>query len=127
MGMFGMFGMFGKKQPPSDGEAWFMVASKTASLLEALMQSNPQMLADPYARVMLRDDWSVYAAADKRDPAKILGSRDVTCYLLREDQQALSIWVNQLRDSGGGPFSQIATDEFAKHIVHTMRRNVQIV
>lgn len=71
MGLFGSFG--GKKQAPSDGEIWYTVASKIASLLEALMQSNPQMLADPYARVMLRDDWSVYVAADKRDPEKILG------------------------------------------------------
>lgn len=56
-----------------------------------------------------------------------LGARHVTFYLLREDQAALSNWVNELRESGGGPFAQIATDEFAKHITRTMQRNVQVV
>ena len=123
----GLFGLFGKKQPPSDAEAWFMVAGKIASLLDQLVQTHPEMLADPYARVVLRDDWSVHVAADKRDPSKILGPRDVTFYLLREDEAALSSWVKELRDAAAPFFAQVATEEYAKRIVRTMMKNVQVV
>lgn len=124
----GLFSFFQKKRsPPSDIEAWFMVASKIASTLEALIQMHPEMLANPYARVVLKDDWSVHVAADKRDPKEILGPHDVTFFLLREDEAALSSWVKQLRDAPAPLFAQAATDEYAKRIVRTMMANVQVV
>lgn len=126
----GLFGLFGKKQKPSDAEAWFMVAGKIASLLEQLMQAHPEMIADPHARVVLRDDWNVHVAADKKEPDKILGPHEVTFYHFREDEAAFSSWVNQLREAAAleAPFfAQAATEEFAKHIVRTMMKNVQVV
>lgn len=123
----GLFSFFKKKRSPSDAETWFMVASKIASMLEHLMRTHPEMLANPYVRVVLRDDWSVHFAADKRDPQQILGARDVTFFLLREDEAALSSWVEQLRNAAAPLFAQAATDEYAKRIVRTMMANVQVV
>ena len=123
----GLFGLFQKKRAPSDAEAWFVVASKIASTLEQLMQTHPEMLANPYARVVLGDDWNVHVAADKRDPKQILGLRDVTFFLLREDEAALSSWVNQLRDAPAPFLARVATEEYAKRIVRTMMSNVQVV
>mgnify|MGYP007037473745 FL=1 len=91
------------------------------------MQTHPEMLADPYARVVLRDDWSVHVAADKRDPKQILGPHEVTFFLLREDEAALSSWVEELRAAPAPFYAQAATDEYAKHIVRTMMANVQVV
>lgn len=85
------------------------------------------MLANPYARVVLRDDWNVHVAADKRDPKHILGPHDVTFFLIREDEAALSSWVEQLHDAPASLFAQAATDEYAKRIVRTMMANVQVV
>ena len=123
----GLFGLFQKKRAPSDAEAWVVVASKIASMLEHLMQTHPEMLANPYARVVLSDDWNVHVAADKRDPKQILGPRDVTFFFLREDEAALSSWVNKLRDARAPFFAQVATEEYAKRIVRTMMSNVQVV
>ena len=123
----GLFGLFQKKRTLSDAGVWFHVASKIASMLEHLMQTHPEMLADPYARVVLSDDWNVHVAADKRDPKQILGPHDVTFYFLREDEAALSSWVNELRDAPAPFFAQVATDEYAKRIVRTMMANVQVV
>ena len=104
-----------------------MVASRVASTLEALIQMHPEMLANPYARVVLRDDWNVHVAADKRDPKQILGPHDVTFFFLGEDDAALKSWVKQLRDAPAPLFAQAATDEYAKRIVRTMMTNVQVV
>lgn len=123
----GLFGLFGKKRAPSDGEAAYMVASKIASTLDALVVSHPEMLANPYARVVLRDDWNVHVAADKRDPAKILGANEVSFYFLREDEPALQAWMEQVKDDPGSPFARIATDQYAGRIVRTLMANVQIV
>lgn len=122
----GLFGLFKKKPLASDGELWFTVASKISSMLAHLMQTHPEMLANPYARVVLKDDWNVHVAADKRDPKQILGPHDVTFVFLREDQAALSAWVNQLRDTPDPFFAQVATEEYAKGLVRTMMKNVQI-
>lgn len=123
----GLFGLFQKKRAPSDDEAWFVVASKIASMLAHLIQTNPEMLAKPYARVVLSDNWSVHIAADKRDPMQILEPHDVTFYFLREDEVALSTWINKLQDVPTPFLAQAATEEYAKRIVRTMMSNVQLV
>jgi hypothetical protein len=123
----GLFGFFKKKHVPSDAEAWFAVAGKITSLLEYLLQNQPEMLANPYTRVVLRDDWGVHVAADKRDPKQILGPHDVTFFFLQEDEAALSFWVKELRDAPDPFFAQVATEEYAKRIVRTMMANAQVV
>ena len=123
----GLFGLFQKKRAPSDTEAWFVVASKIASMLAHLIQTDPEMLANPYARVVLSDSWSVHVAADKRDPKQILEPHDVTFFFLREDEAALSTWINKLRDAPTPFLAQAATEEYAQRIVRTMMLNVQVV
>lgn len=122
-----LFGIFGKKrQPQSDNVAWASVAGKLAGTLWQVMQSDPKMLASPYARVVLHDDWSVGIATDQRDPSKLLGSRDVSFVLLREDRAALTNWVNELRSNPNPMFQQIATEEYAKRLVRVLMANVEV-
>lgn len=121
-----LFGLFQKKRVASNGEAWLLVASKISSTLGQLRHLHPEMLANPYARVVLRDDWSVHVAADRRDPKALLGPHDVTFVFLREDESALKSWVDQLREADP-VFGQIATEEYAKRLVRTMMANVLVV
>jgi len=123
----GLFDWFEKKRAPSNGELTYMVASKIASTLDALVMNHPQMLANPFARVVLREDWNVHVAADKRDPTKILGPDEVSFYFLREDEPALKAWIEQVKGDPGSPFARIATDQYAGRIVRTLMENVQIV
>ena len=123
-----MFGLFGRKKPVApDATAWASVAGKIAATLWHLMQSDPKMLAGPYARVVLTDDWNVGVAADKRDPDKLLGTHDVCYVFLREDQAALSHWVSELKSNTSPVFQQIATEEYAKRLVRVLMANVQVV
>lgn len=123
----GLFGLFGKKNPQPDGLAWAEVAGKLAGTLWHLMQTDPKMLASPYARVVLRDDWNVGIAADPRDPNKLLGPNDISFVLLREDHAALEEWVNELRSNQGPMFQQIATEQYAKKLVRVLMSNVSVV
>ena len=94
MALFGLFGK--KKQPPAEAD-WVGVAARLSGTLWHLMQTDPKMLAGPFARVVLRDDWNVGVAADKRDPDKLLGTHDVCFVFLQEDRAALAHWVGELK------------------------------
>lgn len=122
----GLFGFFGNKKPQPDGLAWAEVAAKLAGTLWHLMKTDPSILASPYARVVLHDDWNVGIASDPREPSKLLGPRDVTFVLLREDSAALKEWVNELRSNENPVFQRIATEQYAKKIVRVLMSNVAV-
>lgn len=123
-----MFGMFSKKKAAQpDATAWAAVAGKIAGTLWHLMQTNPQMLANPYARVVLSSSWNVGVAADKREPERLLGPNDVSFVLLREDESALNEWIQQLKANSSPVFQQIATEEYAKKLTRTLMSGVQVV
>ncbi len=122
-----LFGLFGKKKAQPDALAWAEVAGKLSGTLWHLMQTDPKMLASPYARVVLRNDWNVGIAADRRDPDKLLGPSDVSFVLLQEDRSALTEWVNELRSNPSPVFQQIATEEYAKKLVRVLMSNVDVV
>jgi hypothetical protein len=124
MGLFGLFGK--KKAPPSDGAAWAEVTAKLSGTLWHLMNTDPKMLASPFARVVLRDDWNVAIAADQRDPKQLLGPHDVSFVLLQEDRAALAHWVNELRADASPMFQQLATEEYAKKLVRVLMANVEV-
>jgi hypothetical protein len=102
-------GLFGKKKQPAPQADWVGVAAKLSGTLWHLMQTDPKMLANPFARVVLRDDWSVGIAADKRDPDKLLGTHDVCFVFLQEDRAAFADWINELKADSTPMFQQIAT------------------
>ena len=123
----GLFGLFGKKQRQPDSLAWAEVAGKLSGTLWHLMQTDPKMLANPYARVVLGGDWNVGIAADYRDPDKLLGPNDVSFVLLQEDRSALEEWINELRSNQSPVFQQIATEQYAKKLVRVLMSNVAVV
>ena len=123
----GLFGIFGKKKPQPDAFAWAEVVGKLAGTLWHLMQTDPKMLASPYARAVLRDDWNVGIATDHRDPNKLLGPNDVSFVLLQEDRSALEEWVNELRSNQSPVFQQIATEQYAKKLVRVLMSNVTLI
>ena len=123
-----LFGLFGKKKsaPQSDAAVWASVAGKLSATLWHLMNTNPKMLATPYARVVLHSDWNVGIASDQRDPDKLLGPNDVSFVLLQEDRPALAKWVNDLKADSSPVFQQIATEEYAKKLVRVLMANVEV-
>ena len=123
----GLFGIFGKKKTQPDALAWAEVAGKLSGTLWHLMQTDPKILANPYARIVLRDDWNIGIAADYRDPDKLLGPNDVSFVLLQEDRSALHEWVRQLQSNQSPMFQQIATEQYAKKLVRVLMSNVDIV
>lgn len=124
MALFGLFGK--KKQPPAQSD-WVGVAAKLSGTLWHLMQTDPKMLAGPFARVVLCDDWNVGIAADKRDPDRLLGDHDVCFVFLQEDRAALAHWVRELKADSNPVFQQIATEEYAKKLVRVLMANVKVV
>jgi hypothetical protein len=121
------FDLFGKKKQPHEQPDWIGVAAKLSGTLWHLMQTDPKMLAGPYARVVLHDDWNVGIAADKRDPDNLLGTHDVCFAFLQEDRAALAHWVSELKADSNPMFQQIATEEYAKKLVRVLMANTKVV
>ena len=114
-----LFGLFGKKQ--NTGIDWPRVAGNIAGLLWTLVNTDPKAVANPYARIVLRKDSSVFLASDKRDPKYLLGWGDLSFVYIRENETALSSWIEELKLQAGSPaFQQIATEEFAKVLTRTL-------
>ena len=115
MGLFG----FGKKQ--EEGIDWVRVAGNISGLLWTAMTTDPKSVANPYARIVLRKDSSVFFANDKRDSKYLLGWGDVSFVFIREDNAALAEWVEELKiNSVSPPFQQIATEEYAKTLTRSL-------
>ena len=121
-----LFGLFGKKKQRSAQADWVGVTAKLSRTLWHMMQTDPKMLASPFTRVVLHDDWNVGIASDKRDPDKILGNHDVCFVFLQEDRAALAHWISELKADSIPAFQQIATEEYAKKLVSVLMTNVEV-
>lgn len=120
-----IFNLFGKKATTMSAD-WTRVAPQLSDTLWHLMNNDPSMLANPFARVVLHDNWSVNIATDKRDPDKILGAHDVSFVFIQENRPALSKWVQELRSNSGQRFQKIATEEYAKTLVRALMQSVEV-
>ena len=118
-----LFGLFGKKelQPPD----WAAIAGRISGLLWTLLNTDPKRLASPYARIVLRNDWSVFLVADKRDPRQLLGWGDVSYVFIREEQEVLAKWIDEMRLNSSPPFQKIATEQFAKVLTRILMKSVE--
>jgi len=122
----GLFDWFRKKpapEPSSDWSLWANVAAKTADTLWTLLHHDPKMLADQYARVVLRSDWNVGVACGKCSPDAILGEADAAFVFLREDSDSFSVWAKSVQD---GVFLEIETEQFAKRLTMKLRERVTV-
>jgi hypothetical protein len=126
MGLFNFFKTPAPKVPQSDEMEWIQVASKIASTIWHLLQNDPKMIASPFARILLRDDWNVGVANTQCDPEKILGKHDVAFVILREDQAAYEKWVEGLK-TGSPTFQQIETEQFAKALTRKLHERVEVI
>ena len=121
----GLFDLFSKK--PVRQIEWHDVAASFAGTLWIALHQEPKLLANPLARVVLHDDWSVGIACDKRSPDAILGERDVSFAFFREDDDAYQRWLNGIRPTNSAIFQQFATEEFARFLVQRLAEGVQVV
>lgn len=122
MAMFGLFGKRAQKVPN-----WPVIAGQLSDQLWHLLVNDPKVLASPYARVVLREDWTVFISSDKRDPKYILGWGDLSFIFFREEQAALEKWGAGLKSIPEPFFQQIETEEFAKVLVHALMKTVDVV
>ena len=116
-----MFG-FGKKRELD----WPLIAGNISKILWVTLNEDFQKLAQPYARFVVGKNSSVQFYNDVRDPKYILGWGDLEWVALRENEQALSRWVDELKKAAGSPdFQLIATEEFAKVLVSALMSKVE--
>lgn len=125
MGFFGFFKTQAPKTTQPDAAAWFDVAGRVAGTIWHLLQSDPKMIANPFTRILLRDDWSVRVANSQCEPDKVLGAHDVAFVFLREDQAVYNKWVEGLK-TGSPPFQQMETEQFAKALMRKLRERVEV-
>ena len=86
-----------------------------AGQLWTMLNSDRTKLAQPLARFVLKKDSSVNFYNDIRNPKYVLGWGDLAFVLIREDQDALQKWVDDMKLFSGSPELQLAaTEEFAK-------------
>ena len=115
-----MFG-FGKKRELD----WPLIAGSISKTLWVTLNEDFQQLAQPYARFVVGKNSSVHFYNDVRDPRHIMGWGDIEWVALREDEQALARWVDELKSASGSPeFQLIATEGFAKVLVGALMRKV---
>lgn len=117
------FGHFGKKHVETPD--WPAIAGRISEILWTLLNTDPNRLASPYARIVLRKDWSVFLAADKRDPRQILGWGDISYVFVREEQAALVKWVDEMKLDSSAIFQKIATEEFSKVLTRILMKSVE--
>ena len=125
MSLFDLFRKQKKRTNRANSE-WIDVTANLSGTLWTLLHSHPEMLANPYSRVVLRDDWAVGIACDKRPPDKVLGVGEVSFVFLREDQSAYDNWINGLRNIPDAVFQKIETEQFAKALVHKLAQTVDV-
>lgn len=116
-------GFFGKKETAVAD--WPSVAAQLAGTLWHLLNTDPKILASPYTRVVLRNNWSIFIASDKRDPKYLLGFGDASFVFFQEEQAAFAKWIGGMKENPSPPFQQIETEEFAKVLVRALMRTVE--
>ena len=124
----GLFDLFRRPKPAARSDTeWFDVAANLSGTLWTMLHEHPEMLANPYARVVLFESWSVGIACDKPPPDKILGKGQVSFVFLREDANAYENWIKGLRAIPDEFFQKIETETFAKVLVRKLAQTVQVV
>jgi hypothetical protein len=124
----GLFDLFQKQKPSTRSDTeWFEVAANLSGTLWTLLHEHPELAANPYARVVLFEDWSVAIFCDKPPPHKILSKGQVSFVFLREDAAAYDNWVKGLRSIPDPFFQKIETETFAKVLVRKLSQTIQVV
>lgn len=114
-----MFG-FGRKKHFPD---WLEVAARLSPLIWTQLQTDPRVLASPFARIVLRQDGSTSIACDKRNPNHLLGWGDLTYVFLQEHPEALKNWISSLRSTDDPRLQLIHTEEFAKAMTRALMQS----
>jgi len=107
-----MFG-FGRKKSFPD---WPEIAAKLSTLIWTQMQTDPRVLASPFARIVLRHDGSMSIACDQRNPKFLLGWGDLTFVFLQEHPAVLKSWIASLKSTDDPRLQLMHTEEFAKEM-----------
>jgi hypothetical protein len=94
-------------------------------MLQHLLAADPESVGGPYARFVLRNDWTVYFANDRREPDARLMVDDVCCAFVHEDRELVRKLIADLRGSKIPMFQQAAIESFAKAIVRKLASRSQ--
>lgn len=114
-----LFELFRKNQ--EDEIDWVKVASNISGLLWTAMSTDLKMVANPYARIVLRADNSAFLTNDKHDSNHLLDSGDVSFASIREDSAALTKWIQEIKTNNESLTSQkIATEGFTKMLTRIL-------
>src|SRR6187431_1323632 len=81
---------------------WQLVAGAATLELSAAVNT-PEVLASPYARLVLRGDSSVRLQSDATDPSRPLRAGDVAAVFLMEHRIAVEKWLSATAPGVAGP------------------------
>jgi hypothetical protein len=116
-----MFGLFRKKEYPS----WPVIAGNISGLIWALMHKEPKVLVNPFARVVLRSDGSVFIANDQREPNRLLGSGDASYVFFQEHPESFQSWITALKSTSDPQLQIMHTENFARVLAKTLMNSVE--
>jgi len=114
-----------KPSPVSDNGIWIEVAGKLAGMLWTLINEHPSVLSNVNARVALLEDWNPVITASAVATNKFGHMEVVATVMLRENEEALILWVNTLKDLGGSQFAVFETEQYAKLLTNMLRNQVE--
>ncbi|MFZ4479562.1 MAG: hypothetical protein ACOYNZ_06665 [Rhodoferax sp.] len=113
--------LFGSR---AESANWDGVVQNLSGTLWHLLNDDPQVLASPYARVVLRADGAVGIASDRRDAKKLLDIGDLAFVFLQEHPVAVKAWIDGLRRNLSGASQKNRTEDFARVLVEVLMKEV---
>jgi hypothetical protein len=96
-----------------------------SSTIWQLLHDQPEVLASPYARVVLRKNGAVGIAIDRRDTKELLGVEDLAFVFLQEHPVAVKYWIDGLRRDLNSSLQKYRTEEFARFLVQALMFTVK--
>lgn len=116
-----MFGLFRKKEYPS----WPLVAGNISGLIWTLLHEDPKVLTNPFVRVVLRSDRTVFIANDQRAPNHLLGFGDASYVFFQEHPESFQSWITALKSTSDPQLQIMHTEKFAKVLTGTLMNSVK--
>lgn len=105
---------------------WAKIAGNTSGALWAAARSRPEIFAEAEVRVVVWDSLSVGLLANECDAESVYGPRGIAFAFLKTsyNQNAYMKWVEEMRSSGEA-FQMVATDNFAKALIPSLKASLR--
>lgn len=107
---------------------WAKIAGNISGALWTAARSRPEVFAEAEVRVVVLESLSVGLLTSECDAESVYGPRGIAFAFLRtsDNQEAYMKWVNAMRSSGEA-LQVVATDNFAKALIPSLRASLRTI